>query len=385
MEDQKTGAVIVAAGRGSRFGSQLPKQFASLGGLPVLCWSVNAFLQHRQIDECVVVLCDEDIDHFRDEVEPKLMGPIRIARGGRTRSESSRLGLAALADADLDTVLIHDGARPILSAILIDRLLEALANHCAAIPALPVHDALWTVEGNFLSSGLERSRIVRAQTPQAFRYREIVAAHQSGSREAADDAATALAAGIPVAIVNGEENNVKITARSDMTRIEQATVKTPEIRCGQGYDVHRFTDGAHVILCGVPIPHTQCLDGHSDADVAMHAITDAIYGSLAEGDIGRWFDPADARWKDADSSIFLEHAAGRIEARGYRILSVDCTIICETPKIGPHADAMRTRIGSILGIGAASVSVKATTSEQLGFTGRGEGIAALALATVVKT
>ena len=328
-------AVILAAGQGRRFGSQLPKQFALLDGLPVLCWSANALLRHPRIDDCVLVLRADDIERFRDNVEPHLLRPVRIVVGGRTRSESSRLGLAALADTGPEHVLIHDGARPVLSDGLIDRLLVALETGPAAIPALPVHDALWLTDDGMLDSAVDRQSIVRAQTPQAFRYREIAAAHRQGSATAGDDAATARAAGLTVATVAGDANNVKLTTGCDMSRLESALAGTSGLRCGQGYDVHRFTTGDHVVLCGVPIPHDRALCGHSDADVAMHAITDAIYGALADGDIGRWFDPADPQWKDADSRIFLEHAAQRLAARRCAILSVDCTIVCETPKNRP--------------------------------------------------
>ena len=384
MAQDRTAAVVVAAGRGERFGGGVPKQFLPINGVPILGHSINAILSHPAIDGCVVVLNETDMDLYRERVEPTLLAPVMVTHGGPTRAISCLRGLTGLQPLAPDHVLIHDGARPFLSPRLIDRLLGALDRGVAAIPALPSTDALWITEGDRLIDGLARDTVVRAQTPQAFRFRDILAAHRSGHDQASDDAATAIAAGLPVVVVEGEETNVKITTRSDMPRNDTSPQALSNLRCGQGYDVHRFGPGEGVTLCGVTIPFRHALTGHSDADVAMHAITDALYGALAEGDIGRWFDPSDARWKDADSALFLRHARDKVGERGYMILSIDCTLICEEPKISPHATRMRQTIASLLAIDVDRVSVKATTSEGLGFTGRQEGIAALALATLAK-
>jgi 2-C-methyl-D-erythritol 4-phosphate cytidylyltransferase/2-C-methyl-D-erythritol 2,4-cyclodiphosphate synthase len=319
--------------------------------------------------------------------EVALPPPVARVPGGATRDASVAAGLAALPPG-VTHVLIHDGARPLVSAAVIDRVIAALATSPGAAPALPVTDALWRGADGRVAAPVPRDGLWRAQTPQGFDLAAIRAAHAAHPGGAADDVEVALAAGLPVAIVAGEEDNLKLTVPADLARAERVIAasggpRPMDIRLGNGFDVHRFAPGDHVTLCGVRVPHSAGLDGHSDADVGIHALADAIYGALAEGDIGQHFPPSDPQWRGAASRIFLAHAAGRAAARGYRIANVDCTLVCERPRIGPHAAAMRATLAEILGIDADRVSVKATTSERLGFTGREEGIAALATATLI--
>jgi 2-C-methyl-D-erythritol 4-phosphate cytidylyltransferase/2-C-methyl-D-erythritol 2,4-cyclodiphosphate synthase len=284
-------------------------------------------------------------------------------------------------------VLIHDIARPCVTPAVIGPVIEALrAGAVAAAPGLAVTDALWSVEDGHVTGARDRAGLMRAQTPQGFMIGDIAAAHDGFEGDARDDVEVALSAGLSVVTTPGDETNIKITLPADFARAEAILRERRggmDIRTGNGFDVHAFCDGDHVMLCGVAVPHDRGLLGHSDADVGMHALTDAIYGALAEGDIGRHFPPSDPQWKGAESHIFLRHAAELAGERGYRITSVDVTLICERPKVGPHAAAMQTALAAIMGIGVDRVSVKATTSEQLGFTGRGEGIAAMATATLV--
>ncbi|MFN3937642.1 MAG: bifunctional 2-C-methyl-D-erythritol 4-phosphate cytidylyltransferase/2-C-methyl-D-erythritol 2,4-cyclodiphosphate synthase [Gemmobacter sp.] len=376
----RSAAIIVAAGRGTRTGGDLPKQWQMLAGRPVLAHSVAAFAA-AGMDRIVLVLHPDDMDRAA-----ALPGPAcEIVAGGATRSASVRAGLAAVAGT-ADAVLIHDGARPHLDPTLVQRLIAALDRHDGAAPALPVTDALWSGADGVVTAIRDRDGLFRAQTPQAFRLAAIAAAHAAHSGEAADDVAVALDAGLSVAIVPGDEDNLKITWPGDLDRAERILRARGDmdIRTGNGFDVHRFGPGDHVMLCGVPVPHDRGLQGHSDADVGMHALTDAIYGALAEGDIGRHFPPSDPQWKGADSRIFLAHAAGLARERGFRLTHADVTLICERPKIGPHAAAMQSALAIVLGLDPARVSVKATTSERLGFTGREEGIAAMATATLVR-
>jgi 2-C-methyl-D-erythritol 4-phosphate cytidylyltransferase/2-C-methyl-D-erythritol 2,4-cyclodiphosphate synthase len=305
--------------------------------------------------------------------------------GGHERADSVRLGLEALEGDAPDLVLIHDVARPCLSPALLESVQEALRTHPGAAPALAVSDALWTGEAGKVTGTRDRSGLFRAQTPQGFRYADILAAHRAHPGGAADDVQVARDAGLDVAIVPGDERNLKITTPEDFARAETLLRTGMDIRLGNGYDVHAFEEGDAVILCGVEIPHSKKLKGHSDADVGMHAVTDAIYGALAEGDIGRHFPPSDPQWKGAASEIFLKHACDLARARGYAISNVDCTLICERPKVGPHAESMMAEMGRIMDLPADRVSIKATTSERLGFTGREEGIAAIATATLVKS
>jgi 2-C-methyl-D-erythritol 4-phosphate cytidylyltransferase/2-C-methyl-D-erythritol 2,4-cyclodiphosphate synthase len=309
---------------------------------------------------------------------------VQLVDGGATRDVSVRNALEHLSGTGVTRVLIHDGARPLLSRALIMRLIGALDQSVAAAPAVPVTDALWRGHDLRVTGTQDRGGLWRAQTPQAFHYDAILAAHRAHPGGAADDVEVARAAGLDVAIVEGDEDNLKLTFATDFARAERILKgRRMDMRVGNGFDVHAFGPGDHVWLCGLRVPHGKGLVGHSDADVGMHALTDAIYGALADGDIGQHFPPSDPQWKGAESHVFLRHAAARAAARGFAISHADVTLICETPKIGPHAAAMRQALAVVLGIEAERVSVKATTSERLGFTGREEGIAALATATLV--
>jgi 2-C-methyl-D-erythritol 4-phosphate cytidylyltransferase/2-C-methyl-D-erythritol 2,4-cyclodiphosphate synthase len=372
----KTAAIIVAAGRGLRAGGDLPKQFRPLRGRMVLEHTIDAFARHPQVSRIILVINPDD----RDLLPP--LPDVDLVGGGATRDASVQAGLNAAKGADL--VLIHDAARPLVSQRIITDVLDALKTHAGAAPALPVTDALWRGQDDQVQAPQPREGLFRAQTPQAFHLERIIAAHASHKGGALDDVEVALAAGLDVAIVTGDEANMKITMPEDFTRAEQMMEQDMDIRLGNGYDVHRFCDGDHVVLCGVKVPHSHGLDGHSDADVGMHAVTDAIYGALAMGDIGQHFPPSDPQWKGAASHIFLEHAVRMATDHGFTISNVDCTLVCEMPKIGPHAVAMRREMARIMRMDMGRVSVKATTSEQLGFTGRKEGIAALATVTLVK-
>ncbi|CTQ34079.1 bifunctional 2-C-methyl-D-erythritol 4-phosphate cytidylyltransferase/2-C-methyl-D-erythritol 2,4-cyclodiphosphate synthase [Jannaschia rubra] len=363
-------ALIVAAGRGTRAGGGLPKQYRDLGGQTVLARAVAAFA--GRVAEVVVVI------HPEDRAMAKAAVPgVRLIDGASTRSGSVAAGLAPVTT---ELVLIHDAARPNVPGAVIDRVLEALASADGAAPALAVTDALW--HGAERVEGVQdRRNLWRAQTPQGFRTAAIRAAHAAFDGPASDDVEVALAAGLDVAIVAGDEAAMKITGPEDFARAAMGT--RMDIRVGNGFDVHRFGMGDHVMLCGVKVPHDRGLQGHSDADVGLHTITDAIYGALAEGDIGRHFPPSDPQWKGADSAVFLAHAADLARKRGFAICNIDATLICEHPKITPHAAAMRARVADVTGVAVDRVSVKATTTERLGFAGRGEGIACMATVSLV--
>ena len=369
--------IIVAAGRGTRAGGEMPKQWRPLAGQPVLAHTVRALSGFGRI---VVVLHPDDMA-LGAEI---LGGSVTLVAGGETRDASVRNALELLAGTGIEQVLIHDGARPLVDTALVGRVLSALEGAEAAAPALPVSDALWRGAEGMVTGTEDRTGLWRAQTPQGFRFETILAAHRAHPGGAADDVEVARAAGHAVAIVAGSEDNLKITYPEDFERAERLLGARMDIRLGNGYDVHAFTEGDHVILCGVKIPHDKALLGHSDADVGMHAATDAIYGALAEGDIGRHFPPSDPQWKGAASEIFLAHAAELARTRGFRIGNIDVTLVCERPKVGPHAEAMMAEMARIMGLEPTRVSVKATTSERLGFTGREEGIAAIATATLIK-
>lgn len=371
-----TAVIIVAAGRGTRAGGAEPKQWQPLAGRPVLAHTIDAF---AGIGRVVLVLHPEDMARGA----ALFGGHVTLCAGGADRSASVRNALELLAGSGVSTVLIHDGARPLVSRAVIDEVLSALETGPAAAPALPVSDALWTGADGAVSGMRDRAGLWRAQTPQGFDFEAILAAHRAHPDGAADDVEVARAAGLSVAITQGAEDNLKITYPEDFLRAERLLRTTMDIRVGHGYDVHAFEPGDHVILCGVKVPHSARLKGHSDADVGMHALTDAIYGALAEGDIGRHFPPSDPQWKGAASEIFLDHAVKLAEARGFRISNCDVTLICERPKIGPHALEMAQELARIMGLDPARISVKATTSERLGFTGREEGIAAIATATLI--
>ncbi|NNF25234.1 MAG: bifunctional 2-C-methyl-D-erythritol 4-phosphate cytidylyltransferase/2-C-methyl-D-erythritol 2,4-cyclodiphosphate synthase [Rhodobacteraceae bacterium] len=372
------GAVIVAAGRGVRAGGDVPKQWQPLAGRSVAEHTLRAFAGHPAIGRLVLVLHPDDIPTGLWPTQPAA----DIVTGGATRAASVLAGLEVL-DGDVENVLIHDVARPLVSADLIDRVLAALEDYPGAAPAMAVTDALWRGQDGQVSGTEDRSGLFRAQTPQGFDLKAILAAHRAFVGEPADDVEVARAAGLDVAIVAGDERNLKITGPEDFARAEGYLRRDMDIRTGSGFDVHRFGQGDHVTLCGVRVPHERGLQGHSDADVGMHTITDAIYGALAAGDIGRHFPPSDPQWKGADSAIFLRHAGALAKDRGYRIGNIDCTLICERPKIGPHAIEMQSVLAEVLGIEEGRISVKATTSERLGFTGREEGIAAMATVTLV--
>jgi 2-C-methyl-D-erythritol 4-phosphate cytidylyltransferase/2-C-methyl-D-erythritol 2,4-cyclodiphosphate synthase len=371
-----TAAIIVAAGRGTRAGGAEPKQWQMLRGRPVLAHTVAGFAGMARV---VVVLHPDDMLRGAQ----LFGGTVTLIAGGTSRAQSVRNALEALEGAGIERVLIHDGARPLVTPDLIGRVLDALETSEAAAPALPVSDALWRGEDGLVSGTPSREGLWRAQTPQGFRLAPILAAHRAHPGGAADDVEVARAAGMAVRIVPGSERNLKITYAEDFRRAEQLMGTSMDVRLGNGYDVHAFEPGDHVILCGVEIPHDRALKGHSDADVGMHALTDAIYGALAEGDIGRHFPPSDPQWKGAASEIFLRHAGELAAQKGYRISNADVTLICERPKIGPHALRMAEVLAGILGLAPGRVSVKATTSERLGFTGREEGIAAIATATLI--
>lgn len=369
--------IIVAAGRGTRAGGTLPKQWQPLAGLRVIDWTLRSFQALPEVEDIMVVLHPDDLTRFSPP------SGIKVTSGGAARSDSVRAGLEALKGTGCTHVLIHDVARPCASPALIRRVLEALATAPAAAPAVAVTDALWTGAAGLVSGMQDRTGLFRAQTPQGFDFAAILAAHRSYTGDAPDDVAVARAAGLDVVIVPGDDDNLKITHPPDFVRADALLRGRMDIRIGNGYDVHRFGAGDHVMLCGVRVPHGRGLQGHSDADVGLHAICDAIYGALAMGDIGRHFPPSDPQWKGAESDVFLRHAAALADENGYRISNMDLTLVCEHPKIGPHATAMQTRLSDIAGVAADRISVKATTSERLGFTGREEGIAAIASVLLV--
>lgn len=372
----KTAALIVAAGQGVRAGGGFPKQFAMLAGKPMLAHSHAALVAHPAIEEVLVV-----IGEGQQAALEAALGRVPFVIGGATRRESVRNGLEALNG--FDRVLIHDAARPFLSAAVIDALCDSLDAYEGALPALPVADTLARGEA-LLGETVSRDGLVRVQTPQAFRYATILDAHRAWpeDREATDDAQMVRALGHDVAIVPGDPMLEKITHPADFVAAEARYAASLRVRTAQGFDVHRFAEGEELWLGGIRIPHGKGLSGHSDADVALHAITDALLGTIGAGDIGMHFPPSDPRWRGAASARFLEHAAGLVRARGGIIDYIDLTLVCEAPKIGPHRDAIRASIAAILNIPAAHVSVKATTTERLGFTGRGEGMAAQAIATI---
>ena len=394
---ERTHVLVVAAGRGSRAGTGLPKQYRPLAGHPVVARTLAAFLDRDDIASVVPVIHADDRHLFAaaaDLAGVDSAGADRLAApvlGGATRQDSVRAGLEALVErgaGDRDLVLIHDGARPFASSEIVSRAIAAAVRFGAAVPGCPMFDTVKSVDGDGRITGTpDRSGLRTVQTPQAFRLDLILDAHRKaaaeGRHDLTDDAAVAAFAGHTVTVFEGDPANVKITTASDLhaaeARLHSALV---DVRTGQGFDVHAFTEGDHVWLGGVRIPHTRRLSGHSDADVVLHALTDALLSTIADGDIGSHFPPSEARWKGASSDIFLRHAAGRVRARGGVIANVNATVVCEAPRIGPHRDAMRARIAEIAGIAPDRVGVTAGTSERMGFTGREEGILAWGLATV---
>lgn len=387
----KTAALVLAGGRGIRAGDGLPKQYRPLSGQPMLRRTLAVFADHPRIDAVRAVIHPEDAALYAEAAAGlDLLAPVL---GGATRQESSLRGLESLVAESPEKVLIQDAARPFTDAATIDRVLDALDHVPAALAAVPVTDTLKHAgPGDLVTATVDRSALWRAQTPQGFRYAAILQAHRGFAGAAlTDDAAIAETAGLEVALVLGSEDNVKLTAAADFVRAERAAsaadaglAAPPQgaLRIGSGFDVHRFGRGDHVMLCGIAVPHDQGLLGHSDADAGLHALTDAILGALGAGDIGQHFPPADPQWCNADSALFLRRASDMVAERGGAIGNLDITLICERPKIGPYREAMRCRIAAILGLDPARVSIKATTTERLGFTGRGEGIAAQAIVLV---
>jgi len=382
---ERTAAILVAAGRGLRAGAGGPKQYRSIGGQTVIFRAMAPFCHHPQVFAVQPVLHAEDVAMFNAAVSGLRHQP--PANGGATRQASVHAGLEALASQKPDIVLIHDAARPFVSAAVISRAIAA-AGHGAAVPVIAVTDTIKLVgETGNVEATPERARLRIAQTPQAFRFDVILDAHRRAARDGrsdfTDDAALAEWAGLTVATFEGDASNMKLTTPDDFAREEaRLGAALGDVRTGTGYDVHAFGDGDHLMICGVRVPHSRGFLAHSDGDVGLHALVDAILGALADGDIGSHFPPSDSQWKGAASDRFLKYAVDRVAARGGRIANLEVTLICERPKIGPLRDTMRARIAGIAGLDISRVAVKATTSERLGFTGREEGIAATASATI---
>jgi 2-C-methyl-D-erythritol 4-phosphate cytidylyltransferase / 2-C-methyl-D-erythritol 2,4-cyclodiphosphate synthase len=379
-------AVVVAAGRGVRAGGELPKQYRALSGVSVIRRSLEIFTDHPEVAVVQPVIHPDDAELCAIAASGlQLLAPVF---GGKTRQQSVHAGLEALAVHQPSIVLVHDAARPFASAKLVSRAIAAAGANGAAIPGLAVTDTVKAIHSDGrVAETLDRVRLRTIQTPQAFGLEALLAAHRkadaAGRNDFTDDAALAEWAGIAVSVFEGEAGNIKLTTAEDFARAEvTAFAALGDVRTGTGYDVHAFGDGDHVMLGGVRIPFGRGLSGHSDADVALHALVDAILGALADGDIGTHFPPSDPQWRGASSDRFLKFAVERVHARGGRIAHIDITIVCEAPRIGPHRDAMRARIAELAGVGPERVAVKATTSEKLGFTGRGEGMVAFATATV---
>ena len=384
----KVAAVIVAGGSGLRAGGDIPKQYQHLGVRAVIALTIDAFACHPEVDLIQPVIGQGHEELFAQAAgDAAALAPVS---GGTTRQASVKAGLDALKAYKPDAVLIHDAARPFVPARIISETIEALNTSDGALPVLPVVDTIKRVQNGLIAETVDRNTLRAAQTPQGFKFGKIYDAHQNAQKtetEFTDDAAIAEWAGLAISLVDGAPENKKLTTEQDIAEANGTDMQSGEntltdIRMGQGYDVHAFDTGDAVILCGVEIPFEKKLKGHSDADVGMHALTDAIYGALADGDIGQHFPPSDPQWKGAASHIFLEHAVQRVRERGGIVNHCDVTLVCEQPKIGPHVDAMRKALAKIMDIDWQRVSVKATTSERLGFTGRQEGIASLATATI---
>ena len=369
--------ILVAAGKGARIGGEIPKQYRQIGGKAVLRRTIEATLAEPRITETIVVVADGDpyISELIADFEN-----IRVVTGGATRTASVKAGLAALTSNPPDLVLIHDGARPFVSLSVIGSVIEGLDNSPAAVPALPIPDALKSLDG----SSVDREQLRRVQTPQGFQFDKIWSAFQALDNEAsfADDIEVAQAAGLKIAFTQGDVNNFKVTYPEDFAKTEAMLATETYIATGTGFDVHRFTKGDVMWLCGIPIECGFTLLGHSDADAGLHALTDAILGAIAFGDIGDHFPPSDPKWKGASSDKFLLYAIEKVKERGGQLQHVDVTLICEKPKIKPHRETMREKVAELCGLSLTRVSVKATTTEKLGFTGRSEGLAAQASATV---
>ncbi len=384
----QTAVLIAAAGRGRRFGGEIPKQYATLSGRCVLRRTLDAFRVSALVDVVLCVIHPDDRELYDAALEGLCAGPVRVLDpvwGGETRQDSVRLGLESLAALHPERVLIHDAARPFVNKNVIAAVIEALQTHPAAIAALPLCDTLKRGDDNgLIADTVPRAALWRAQTPQGFHFDEILNAHHRlTDKNLTDDAQLYESLGLSVKLIAGSEDTFKITTKEDLMRGERLLSSLSETRIGSGFDVHRFSDDTGpLMLCGIEIPHSQNLAGHSDADVALHALCDAVLGAIGAGDIGQHFPPSEDTWKDASSDRFVRFAADLVERRGGVIVNVDITIICETPKIAPHRDAMIARVSDILGIETSRVSIKGTTSEGLGFTGRREGIAAHAIIAV---
>ena len=378
-------AVVLAAGRGVRMGGPVPKQYADLAGRPALLHAIETFLRHPGVERVQPVIAPADRETYRRTVAdldtPALLPAVT---GGTSRQESSLAGLRALAASPPEHVLIHDAARPFVGEDTISRVVDALGRHAGAIPAIGVPDLVWSVDpGRRCRRPMQRDSLCRAQTPQGFHFPSILAAHAAAEGEACqDDASVATRFGIDVVCVAGDTRNFKLTTREDLAEARRRLHGGRETRMGQGLDVHAFGDGTGARLCGVRIPDCRSLLGHSDADVGLHALTDAIYGAAAAGDLGAHFPPDDPQWRDCDSAVFLRHAVELAGQRGLSPVAIDITLVCEVPRIAPYRDQMRERVAELLQLAPERVSIKATTTERLGFLGRGEGIAALALATM---
>ena len=390
--DGKVGVVIVAAGRGARAGqADGPKQYQRIGGRAVIAHTLERFLSHPNVGTVVVAIHADDRALF-DRAAGADAGRVVTVTGGLSRQASVRLGLLALKEHAPAKVLVHDAVRPFVDAALIERTIDAIGERQGALPALPVADTLKRESTTgMVEETVPRAGLHAAQTPQGFPFWLLLAAHekahQLGKTDFTDDAAIAEWVDIPVKIVTGSPDNVKLTWARDIAmadqRLSNALPRFPDVRAGNGYDVHAFEPGDHVTLCGVAIPHDRKLSGHSDADVGLHALTDALLATCGAGDIGTHFPPSDPQWKGAASNIFVEHAAKLVRERGGRIANADVTLICEAPRVGPHREAMTAALAAMLGIAPERISIKATTNERLGFVGRQEGIAAIATASVV--
>ena len=376
-------ALLLAGGRGIRAGGDIPKQYRKIGGKTILRWAIDSFLASPLVDEVQVVIHQKDSELYQSAVRGlSLLEPVF---GGTERHLSALRGLESLISLSPTKVLIHDAARPFVDLGLIERVLNATQKRQGAIPALAVVDTLKYVDAEgFIQTTVDRSSLWRAQTPQGFVFSDILGAHQlRGKENPTDDAALFEKTGGRVKIVDGDEQNIKVTTPEDFKRsIQMLELKERRTHVGSGFDVHRFGPGDHIMLCGIKIPHSQSLIGHSDADAALHALTDAILGAIGGGDIGQHFPPSDSRWLGASSNVFVEAAAQKVADAGGLIYNVDITIIGEYPKIGPYRENMRKSVASMLGLQSRCVNIKATTTEKLGFAGRQEGLAAQAIASI---
>lgn len=391
-KERSIAVVIVAAGRGERAGqAEGPKQYRKIGDKAVLAHTLDTFLKHLNIGHIALVIYSDDGELLKAAVG-QVSDRVTVVHGGPTRQDSTRLGLLALRSHHPQAVLIHDGVRPFVDDALINRVIAAIDEGHGALPALAVSDTLKReASDGTIAETVARAGLHAAQTPQGFPYEPILAAHQQaqaqGRSDFTDDAAIAEWADMPVRIVQGSPDNVKLTWARDIAMADQRLSASsnffPDVRTGNGYDVHSFEPGDHVTLCGVAIPHHKKLSGHSDADVCLHALTDALLATIGAGDIGTHFPPSDPQWKGAASRIFVEHAVKLVRSHGGRIANADITLICEAPRVGPHREAMTAALSDMLGIDRGRVSIKATTNERLGFVGREEGIAAIATASVV--